>query len=296
MTTREKLEKVLEFIINEENEKASDLLHDVFVEKARGIYEEIATEDEDLEEATEEEVEEAKSDDDKEDKEQVDEADIQDQFADEVETDSEMIDQEEVAEEDPMADELPMDDEMGDEAGEDPVEDAFMNVEDALDELKAEFAQLMGDEEPMDDEMGDAPVDDMSDMVDAEEEDALMMGGNDEEPVEEELDYEQVGEGAVNVPDPNMSETGFAAAGGSTGAVGSKSPVAGKNDMGGNVVKVNDGSEGDHGDNAVKEDNAGNVNVPGGKAGKAQSNVSDPKNSDEASNKRSPIDGSVGGA
>ena len=38
MTTREKLEKVLEFIINEENEKASDLLHDVFVEKGRGIY------------------------------------------------------------------------------------------------------------------------------------------------------------------------------------------------------------------------------------------------------------------
>ena len=291
MTTREKLEKVLEFIINEENEKDSDLLHDVFVEKARGIYEEIATEDEEIEEATEEEVEEAKSDDDKEDKEQVDEADIQDQFADEVEVDSEMIDQEEVAEEDPMGDEIPMDDEMGDAEGEDPVEDAFMNVEDAIDELKAEFAQLMGDEEPavMDDE---APVDDMSDMVDAEEEDPLMMGGNDEEPVEEELDYEQVGEGAVNVPDPNMSETGFAAAGGSTGAVGSKSPVAGKNDMGGNVVKVNDGSEGDHGDNAVKEDNAGNVNVPGGKAGKAQSNVADPKNSEEASNKKSPIDGS----
>ena len=291
MTTREKLEKVLEFIINEENEKASDLLHDVFVEKARGIYEEIATEDEEIEEATEEEVEEAKSDDDKEDKEQVDEADIQDQFADEVEVDSEMIDQEEVAEEDPMGDEIPMDDEMGDAESEDPVEDAFMNVEDALDELKAEFAQLMGDEEPadMDDE---APVDDMSDMVDAEEEDPLMMGGNDEEPVEEELDYEQVGEGAVNVPEPNMSETGFAAAGGSTGAVGNKSPVASKNDMGGTAVKVNDGSEGDHGDNAVKEDNAGNVNVPGGKAGKAQSNVADPKNSEEASNKKSPIDGS----
>ena len=289
MTTREKLEKVLEFIINEENEKASDLLHDVFVEKARGIYEEIATEDEEIEEATEEDVEEAKADDD--DKEQVDEADIQDQFADEVETDSEMIDQEEVAEEDPIGDEMPMDDEMGDAEGEDPVEDAFMNVEDALDELKAEFAQLMGDEEPvdMDDE---APVDDMSDMVDAEEEDPLMMGGNDEEPVEEELDYEQVGEGAVNVPDPNMSETGFAAAGGSTGAVGNKSPVASKNDMGGTAVKVNDGSEGDHGDNAVKEDNAGNVNVPGGKAGKAQSNVADPKNSEEASNKKSPIDGS----
>jgi len=295
MTTREKLEKVLEFIINEENEKASDLLHDVFVEKARGIYEEIATEDEEIEEATEEEVEEAKSDDDKEDKEQVDEADIQDQFADEVETDSELIDQEEVAEEDPLADELPIDD-LGDEEGEDPVEDAFMNVEDALDELKAEFAQLMGDEEPVDDIGDEVPVDDMSDMVDAEEEDPLMMGGNDAEPVEEELDYEQVGEGAVNVPEPNMSETGFSAAGGSTGAVGSKSPVASKNDMGGTAIKVNDGSDGNSGDQGVKEDNAGNVNVPGGKAGKAQSNVSDPKNSEEASNKRSPIDGSVGGA
>ena len=93
MSTREKLEKVLEFIINEENDKASDLLHDVFVEKARGIYEEIATEDEELEEATEEEVEEAKADDD--DKEQVDEADIQDEFADEIEADTEQIDQEE---------------------------------------------------------------------------------------------------------------------------------------------------------------------------------------------------------
>ena len=288
MTTREKLEKVLEFIINEENEKASDLLHDVFVEKARGIYEEIATEDEDLEEATEEEVEEAKSDDDKEDKEQVDEADIQDQFADEVETYSEMIDQEEVAEQDPMADEMPMDDEMGDEAGEDPVEDAFMNVEDALDELKAEFAQLMGDEEPVDDEMGDAPVDDMSDMVDAEEEDPLMMGGNDAEPVEEELDYEQVGEGAVNVPEPNMSETGFSAAGGSTGAVGSKSPVASKNDMGGSAVNIaNSGSEGDHGVGSVSEDTAGNVNQPGNKAPKGSSESAD--NAEHADNKKSPM-------
>ena len=148
MSTREKLEKVLEFIINEENEKASDLLHDVFVEKARGIYEEIATEDEELDEATEEEVEEAKADDDDkekvdEDKEQVDEADIQDEFADEIETDSEMIDQEEVAEDD-MEDEMPMDDEGMEDDGDDSVDEAFMNVEDALDELKAEFAKLMG--------------------------------------------------------------------------------------------------------------------------------------------------------
>ncbi len=46
MTTRDKLEKVLEYIINEETDKASDLLHDVFVEKARGIYENLVAEDE----------------------------------------------------------------------------------------------------------------------------------------------------------------------------------------------------------------------------------------------------------
>ena len=44
-----------------------------------------------------------------------------------------------------------------------------------------------------------APVDDMSDMVDAEEEDALMMGGNKEQPVDEELDYEQCSALASNL-------------------------------------------------------------------------------------------------
>ena len=281
MSTREKLEKVLEFIINEENDKASDLLHDVFVEKARGIYEEIATEDEELEEATNEDVEEvdeAKNDDD-DDKEQVDEADIQDEFADEIEADAEQIDQEEVAEEDPMGDEMPMDDEGMEDDGDDSVDEAFMNVEDALDELKAEFAKLMGDEEPMDDEM---PADDMSDMVDAEEEDPLMMGGDDREPVEEELDYEEIGEGASPkaVSDPANADT----------ADNKKSPVASKNDMGGTAVNItNDGSAGDSGAESPKMEDAGNVNTLPGKAGKGSS-VSAPSNSSEKSD--SPISGS----
>ena len=284
MSTREKLEKVLEFIINEENDKASDLLHDVFVEKARGIYEEIATEDEELEEATEEieesdsELEEAKDDDD--DKEQVDEADIQDEFADEIEADAEQIDQEEVAEEDPMGDEMPMDDEGMEDDGDDSVDEAFMNVEDALDELKAEFAKLMGDEEPMDDEM---PADDMSDMVDAEEEDPLMMGGDDRESVEEEMDYEEIGEGASPkaVSDPANTDS----------ADNKKSPVASKNDMGGTAVNItNDGSAGSSGADSPKLEDAGNVNTLPGKAG-STSAVSEPSNSEDASNKKSPISG-----
>ena len=282
MSTREKLEKVLEFIINEENDKASDLLHDVFVEKARGIYEEIATEDEELEEATDEDVEEvdeAKNDDD-DDKEQVDEADIQDEFADEIEADAEQIDQEEVAEEDPMGDEMPMDDEGMEDDGDDSVDDAFMNVEDALDELKAEFAKLMGDEEPMDDEM---PADDMSDMVDAEEEDPLMMGGDDRESVEEEMDYEQIGEGAspkaVSDPSDPVGEDGS----------NQKSPVASKNDMGGKAVNItNDGSAGSSGAESPKLEDAGNVNTLPGKAG-STSSVSAPSNSSEKAD--SPISG-----
>jgi len=282
MSTREKLEKVLEFIINEENDKASDLLHDVFVEKARGIYEEIATEDEELEEATDEDVEEvdeAKNDDD-DDKEQVDEADIQDEFADEIEADAEQIDQEEVAEEDPMGDEMPMDDEGMEDDGDDSVDEAFMNVEDALDELKAEFAKLMGDEEPMDDEM---PADDMSDMVDAEEEDPLMMGGDDRESVEEEMDYEEIGEGASPkaVSDPANTDS----------ADNKKSPVASKNDMGGTAVNItNDGSAGSSGADSPKLEDAGNVNTLPGKAGKTSA-VSEPSNSEDASNKKSPISG-----
>jgi hypothetical protein len=65
---------------------------------------------------------------------------------------------------------------------------------------------------------------------------------------------------------------------GDTGTDGTKSPVAGKNDMGGttaNIAKGGTGSEkgtaGGLAGNTPKEENAGNVNVPGGKASKSMS-------------------------
>ena len=74
-----KLEQVLEFLVNGENDKAQELLHDTIVEKAREIHEEIvntqeatdteAETKESTEETTEaksEETTEAKSDDDAE--------------------------------------------------------------------------------------------------------------------------------------------------------------------------------------------------------------------------------------
>ena len=54
-----------------------------------------------------------------------------------------------------------------------------------------------------------------------------------------------------------------------------KSPVAGANNMGGTTANIVAGGEGDTKGSAMtpKEDNAGNVNVPGGKASKSMSNA-----------------------
>ena len=59
-----------------------------------------------------------------------------------------------------------------------------------------------------------------------------------------------------------------------------KSPVAGKNDMGGDASNLVAGGEADTkgtagglANNSTKEENAGNVNVPGGKAAKSNKNM-----------------------
>ena len=57
MTTAEKLEKVLEYVVNDEQTKASDLLHEVFVEKAKNIYENILDDEQPVEENLEEQPE-----------------------------------------------------------------------------------------------------------------------------------------------------------------------------------------------------------------------------------------------
>ena len=47
-----KFEQLIEYVINDEEEKARALFHDIVVEKSRNIYEEIMSdEDEDLDES-----------------------------------------------------------------------------------------------------------------------------------------------------------------------------------------------------------------------------------------------------
>lgn len=146
------LEKVLEHLLNHDQEAAGDLLHSYFVEKGRGIYESMIQSDEQIEEEIggdpvhdfEEEV-----------------------IADETEIENEEMFSEEDGDMDPeaAADEMSPDAEMpaGDmeAAPEDEtkssVEDAMMDVEDAISALKAEFDKLVNGEGDSEEA---APVDD----------------------------------------------------------------------------------------------------------------------------------------
>jgi hypothetical protein len=168
-------------------------------------------------------------------------------------------------------------DDEGDEEGEGDVEDRVEDLEDALDDLKAEFEKMMA---------GDDEGDDMDDMDDdegeEEPEEAFAFEATDEE-VEETTD-EEVEEAADEEVEEGEKSAGeqmreyvekVSATMGDNGA-NTKSAVAGKNDMGGtagNLVQGEtadeSGTSGGLANPAEKEDNAGNVNVPGGKASKS---------------------------
>ena len=284
MTTRDKLEKVLEYIINEESEKASDLLHDVFVEKARTVYEDLMGQDEDLEEYEEE---------------------INSDELEEEEHDSEMdmdMDDAEADVADDMAMDIApdMDDEEGEEAP-DEIESNFEKVEDAIEELRQSFQAILGDEmsDEEDEEMESVEMEEevgAMESVEEEEEEATTESANNEENEEldedltedeedEELDedFDYVDEAAtmtaVKTP-TNTSEK-------------SHSPVAkGTNKPGGTVsasMMKDGGAEGKKAHAQPKVMNTGNVNVPGAKQ-KLQS-VATPKNTDAAGNTTSPNNG-----
>jgi hypothetical protein len=69
------------------------------------------------------------------------------------------------------------------------------------------------------------------------------------------------------------------------------SPVASKNDMGGTTANIAKGGTGSEAGSAMsaKEDNAGNVNVPGGKASKSMSNAKAPATGEKAANTKSVV-------
>jgi hypothetical protein len=137
-----KFEQLIEFVINDEEQKARELFHDIVVEKSREIYENLMNEEEEeLDEAAEEGDEGEELDESAE--EELEEGmggDASDDLIDDVEAEEEgMMEADDEGEEEV---------EFGaeEESGED-LEDRVVDLEDKLDELMAEFEALMADDE-----------------------------------------------------------------------------------------------------------------------------------------------------
>lgn len=133
------LEKVLEHLLNHEQEAAGDLLHNYFVEKGRSIYESMIQTDEQVEEEIsadpvadfEEEVIADESEIENEEMFSEEEGDMDSEEA-AAELDAGAADAEAAA-----GEEAPADDAAAN------VQDAMMDVEDAISALKAEFDKLV---------------------------------------------------------------------------------------------------------------------------------------------------------
>jgi hypothetical protein len=269
MADKSKLEQMLESLVNDDQAKAEELFHEYVVAKSREIYENLI--DSELAEASEEEDEEVDEAMDEEDDEKVDEAmdeeddeEMEEGFEDiAIEADDEMGG-------DPT-DELSgeLDGEEGEEGemGEKDPAELFQDLDAIVDELQAKFDAMGGDvggDEMAGDEMG--PPDEMKDDFDLAT-------------VREYVEKVGNGHGAEK---KGGAEGTFSGTGGSAGPANTKSIVAGKNDMGGTASNIAQSKEeaatyanqGHLKGSSLfkgnpKEDNAGNINVPGGKAGGA---------------------------
>jgi hypothetical protein len=286
-----KYEQLIEHIINDEEDRARALFHEIVVEKSRDIYESLMDE-----EYTEEDmggmggspvnrmVDEIT----------MDETDgIGEAEDDEMDLGDEMV--------------AGMDDDHhADVGGEEELEQKVMDLESELEALKAEFEQLMGDEEEDMDSMDDMGMDDeeMSD-------DEMMEAKHDDEEEEEEEEMsESVYESTqrrplqrtavdlmreyvekISSPSNTEGQPAGTSAGGDHANVNTQSTVAGKNDMGGtaqNIAKGGSNTTPD-GTSAPKKGTVKDVkdasnweNKPGANAGKAFSSKAKAKSSEES--------------
>lgn len=166
MSQQKKLEKVLDLLLSENSDQASELLHQIIVEKARIIYESIIYESS---------VDEECDDEMKKDKE-LDELDESDEvggepnkdFTDEIKSDADEIDTDEENDGE-AASEMDFEDDE-DDMEEDSTEDRVEDLESQLAELRAEFDTLMGEEmeEPNHADLADE-MDEIEDEFDGED-------------------------------------------------------------------------------------------------------------------------------
>jgi len=162
-----KFEQLIEYVINDEEQKARELFHDIVVEKSREIYENLMNEEDMCDHChkdpcvcEDENMEE--SDDSMEEEDKMEEGmdsfggDASDDLIDDVETEEQGMPMEDDEEFDDNAEEagheLTHDMEQGHDEGD--IEDRVVDLEDKLDELMSEFEALMGgDDDGMDSDL-----------------------------------------------------------------------------------------------------------------------------------------------
>jgi hypothetical protein len=309
-----KFEGIIEAIINEDQKKATALFHQIVVERSRKIYEDLEQEDNTdnfMDEIEHEENNNGEEDQDHSDfsdeEGNVDDAD----FGDEVGGD----------EQDDLIDDTSVDGlgdfhEDGEEAP-DAVEDRIVDLEDSMDELKAEFDRIVNGGDDADDSDDDFDAEDDNEDFDSEDsnEDSDFGGDDDTEDESEDDDTEDFGGGEDESEDESEDDDSddededdeeeedapireyvekvAKPSNSETEGTNKKSTVAGKNDMGGSAKNLVQGGESKGRPNpATKPLSSENfANKPGNsKAATKLNSVGKPKNGEsEGTNKKSVI-------
>ena len=194
-----KYEELINLVINENEEQARELFHEIVVEKSREIFESIMAEDDDM--ADDEDMMEGEMEGmggqvgDLLDEINAEESGVMEEEDDE---DMDFTDDEEDIE-------IGGDEDMGDEGGEE-VEDAVIRIEDKLDQLMAEFEDIMGG--GADDDMGGE--EDFGDEGDAD----MDFGDEDEEAMMEAVQLKKVsvthGDNGAQTKSPGLQNSGQA--------------------------------------------------------------------------------------
>jgi hypothetical protein len=192
-----KFETLINLIINENEEQARELFHDIVVEKSREIYESLMDE-ENMEEGMGGQVGDL-----------LDEINAEEEgVTEEDESDIEFDDDAE-EEGDEMTHDMEMDHDEGEHEEHEEIEDAVIRIEDKLDQLMAEFEEIMaggeGQEDMGDEEMSDMGDEEMSDMGDEDDMDESVM---------ENVNLQKVsvthGDNGQNTRSTNLSNSGQA--------------------------------------------------------------------------------------
>jgi hypothetical protein len=287
-----KYEKLIEHIINDENDKARALFHEIVVEKSRDIYESLMDQEESVGgnqvNGMMDEI-------------QADESGLPEDEEMDMGGDDEMLGG------DDMGDDMGMDD----MDGEQDLESKVMDLEAELESLKAEFEQLMGDEageeehsdmefggdeESMDDEESSGDEEFAMEAKDEEDDEESLEESKEEDDEEEEeesmeesrnyrkSEIDLMREYVEKVTAPSNSTEGHEVGKGGSVSVNKTSITDNmKNDMGGTTANIaKGGSEADP--KGTPPNKTGGVLKQGGEIDVAKRNVNKPGGNKGAQN------------